>query len=185
MTDSPNKKPYISAANLTLLVGVVLVIVAVGLQLMRRSANGVQMGTPPPPFEVTTYDGETVQLSDFVGKVVLINFWASWCIPCAQEAPYLNELHADFADAGLVLLGLSHSDVERDARAFIAEHVAIYRNAPDTASRIYQAYGLTGVPESFIIGRDGNLAYFLPGSITSTNYATIRQTIEALLSEGA
>ena len=184
MTDSPNKKAPMSAANLTLLVGVVLVIVAVGLQLMRRSVVGVQVGAPPPPFEVTTYDGESVQLSDFAGKVVLINFWASWCIPCAQEAPYLNELHADYAEAGLVLLGLSHSDIERDARAFIAEHQATYRNAPDTASRIYQAYGLTGVQESFIIGRDGNLAYFLPGSITSTNYQSIRQTIETLLNEG-
>ena len=115
-TDAP--KRGIGMGGIVLLVGVVAVAAVFGLALIDRNAGQPTSG-PAPDFTLTTLDGQDVRLSDLRGQVVVINFWASWCVPCRDEAPALQAVWERYRDRGVVLLGVAWTDTERNARAFI------------------------------------------------------------------
>ena len=108
-------------------------------------------------FEMPLFDRGTVQLSDYRGQVVVLNFWASWCIPCRDEAPVIEKLHREYRGRDVVFLGVNMQDAENDARAFIDEFRLSYVNGRDLNGSIYIMYGVAGVPETFIIGGDGEI----------------------------
>ncbi|MBM4436016.1 MAG: redoxin domain-containing protein [Actinobacteria bacterium] len=112
---------------------------------------------PAPDFELTAYDGTRVRLSDHRGKVVVLNFWASWCPPCRLEAPVLEAAWQEYRDRGVLLVGVGVWDDDDDARAFLAETGVTYPNAPDTSRGIPVEYGVTGLPETFVIDAKGVL----------------------------
>ena len=116
---------------------------------------------PPLPaardFEMPLFAGGTARLSDYRGQVVVLNIWASWCIPCRDEAPVLQKLSKEYERRGVVFLGVNIQDTEKDARAFIKEFGVTYLNGYDVNGTIYIQYGVTGVPETFIIDAGGNL----------------------------
>ena len=169
MTVTPEVKPD-APARLRLLLTVagvaILVVALVALGLMAMRLAGQQgarptAGMPAPDFDLPMYAnyenglGQQIKLSDLRGKVVIINFWASWCVPCKDEAPALEAIAQKYADRDVVMLGINYLDVERDALAFLATYGVSYGNGVDLQQRISKAYRITGVPETFIIDQQG------------------------------
>jgi cytochrome c biogenesis protein CcmG/thiol:disulfide interchange protein DsbE len=141
--------------------GVLAVLLAiVGLALLRNQQGPVQIGKPAPDFSLTTFEGEPISLESLSGKVVLLNFWASWCKPCEQEAADLEEAWRFYKPRGdVAFVGIDWTDTEPNAMEYLAKFDITYPNGPDLGTRISQAYRTTGVPETYIIDKQGNLRY--------------------------
>lgn len=140
------------------LIGLVVVglLVVLALAVRMRGAPPLASGTAPD-FVLKTFDGQTYKLSDLKGKAVVINFWASWCIPCRDEAPALQRAWEKYRDRGLIVLGVDYVDTETDAKKFIGEFQQTYPNGADLGTQISQGYHITGVPETYFVARDGRL----------------------------
>jgi len=110
-----------------------------------------------PDFTLTSFDGRTYTLSDLRGNVVIINFWASWCPPCREEAAYLERTWRKYKDKGVIFIGVDYADAEKPALAYIAEFDITYFNGPDLGTRISQSYNIKGVPETYYVAKDGTL----------------------------
>jgi cytochrome c biogenesis protein CcmG, thiol:disulfide interchange protein DsbE len=111
---------------------------------------------PAPDFTVQTFDGQTLQLSEYRGTPVIVNFWASWCVPCRTEMPLLESTWRKY-QGQVLFIGIDHVDTEPAARAFLEEFNVTYPNGPDLGGRVSDAYRIRGVPETFFIDREGNL----------------------------
>ena len=133
-------------------------------------------------FEIETFDGEMLRLSDLEGKVVVLNFWASWCPPCRWEMPFFEEMHQEYKDQGVVFLGVAISDTLENARGFAESTGVTYPIGLDTTSEISRNYNVVSLPTTFFIGREGNverrltsaanegvLKVFLRGQLRSRN----------------
>lgn len=133
-----------------------------------------------PDFELTTFEGQKILLSDLRGQAVVINFWASWCVPCREEAPILEATWREYRDKGVVFIGVDYLDPENDARGYIKEFGITYPNGPDLGTRISQAYRIQGVPETFFIDRQGKIQDLFIGPL---NQPELRRRIESLLTQ--
>lgn len=162
-----------------LLIGVLLTIGVFGYALIQRNQTQPTSG-PAPDFSFTTYDGETMKLSDLRGKVVIMNFWASWCGPCRDEAPALKNVADRYANEDVVVLGIAYTDTDKNARKFINEFDITYFNAPDIGTRISDIYNIQGVPETFVIDKEGNIVQFF---ILPLDEAQLSAAVERALSQ--
>jgi cytochrome c biogenesis protein CcmG/thiol:disulfide interchange protein DsbE len=122
-------------------------------------------GDPAPDFSLTLLDGSEVSLSDLRGQVVVLNFWSSWCGPCREEAPTLQKVWEMYEGKGVIFVGVSHKDAEDASRAFVQELGLTYLNGADPRGHISRAYGITGVPETFIVDAEGKVASFYMGEV--------------------
>lgn len=167
-----------------------LVIVALGLS--RRQQGSVQPGATIDNFTLTLYSGyeldgaSEIQFNDLRGKVVVINFWASWCKPCEQEAADLQEAWLEYEPTGeVVFLGIDYVDTESSARLYLKKFDVTYANGPDLATRISQYFRITGVPETYFIDKEGVLRFVKIGPFVSTDQIRaidqIRAQIDPLL----
>jgi cytochrome c biogenesis protein CcmG/thiol:disulfide interchange protein DsbE len=149
--------------------GLLLVfLVVIGLALRNSQRGRVAVGEPAPEFSLTTFDGQTYEVSELKGKVILINFWASWCVPCENEAAFLEAAWKYYQPRGDVLfLGVDYTDTEKAAQAYLDRFGITYPNGPDLGTRISDMYRMTGVPETFILDQDGRLADFKYGEFSS------------------
>ncbi|MBC8249459.1 MAG: TlpA family protein disulfide reductase [Anaerolineales bacterium] len=136
------------------------------------------LGAPAPDFTLSLFDGGELSLADLRGSVVVVNFWASWCSPCRDEAPVLERVWREYKDKDVVFVGVDFKDVTTKAMAFIEEFDITYPNGPDPYNRISGAYHITGVPETFLIAQDGRLIEWYIGPITETS---LRAALEELL----
>lgn len=174
---APSRK-RLSPATWFMLVGFVALGIIVALALLRQTRPQPTEG-PAPDFAFTTFDGEEYQLSDLKGKVVVLNFWASWCAPCRDEAPHLESAWKYYEPSGdVVFLGVAYADNGVRSLEFLEEYNVSYLNAPDLGTRISALYGIRGVPETFIIDQEGRVAQFLIAGVTETQ---LRRIIDPLL----
>ena len=155
-----------------------LAVVAVQL---RASQQGVlTRGEMAPSFSFTTFDGVEYAAADFEGKVLLVNFWASWCEPCELEAADLQTAWELYEDRGDVLfIGLDYVDTQAEALAYLDEWNITYPNGPDLGTEIYRAFRARGVPETFVINQQGEITFVKIGPFTSLEEIT--QAIDLLL----
>ena len=114
-----------------------------------------RVGKPAPDFSLPLLAGGEFVLSEHAGRPVVINFWASWCAPCVEEAPVLERGWQSYRDLGVAFVGVDVQDTEEDARAFVSRFGATYTNGRDENGKITIDYGVVGLPVTFFVGKDG------------------------------
>jgi cytochrome c biogenesis protein CcmG/thiol:disulfide interchange protein DsbE len=146
----------------------VLLLLTYGLGTDPKVIPSPLVNREAPAFTLQLFDGGTVRLADLRGKVVVLNFWASWCYPsCWNEAPRLERVWERYRNQGVMVVGVNYQDKEEDARAFIRRFNKTYPNGPDTGSRISIDYGVYGVPETFFIDPQGRIAHKHIGEVST------------------
>ena len=134
---------------------------------LAESANRGDL-PPAPEFALERLDEDgTLTLSSLAGKAVVLNFWASWCLPCKDEAPFLEQLWREHRDRGLVVVGLDAKDFRRDARRFARRFGLTFPLVYDGPGSVLDDWGVTGFPESFVLDREGRVVEAFVGDVTS------------------
>lgn len=123
------------------------------------SMRALQAGDPVPEYAVATLAGDTISLAALRGQAVMLNVWATWCIPCREEMPLLEALHREFADQGLRVMGVSvdASSMTRDVEQFIEDRNLTFTILHDPDDRVTRAFRARAVPETYLIDRNGQL----------------------------
>ena len=140
--------------------------------------------TKPPEFNGSTIDGRTVSLASLGGKVVLLNFWATWCQECRPEMPMFEQMHREFAAKGLSVVGINAREGTVAIRAYAKELRLTFPLVLDPKGEINAAYGVIGLPATFLIGRDGRAVARAVGP-REWSSAPAKRIIQALLAEPA
>ena len=162
--------------------GIVVVVLAfLGWGLLRRSESRPGVGVSAPDFSLQLFDGYhnefadgKVTLSDLRGRVVVINFWASWCVECRVEAKELEETWKAYQDQGVVFIGVDFDDTEVKAVGYLKEFGITYPNGLDGRGHISDdSYHITAVPETFVVDPSGTIVTvkigpYQPGELRST-----------------
>ncbi len=131
-------------------------------------------------FTVTTLNGDIFTLSELKGRVVMINFWASWCPPCRKEAPAFAQVYREYQGKPVEFFGVDIWNREEDAKDYVEQFEVPYPNALDGGGRIAIDYGVTGIPETYFIGADGNLKRKFVGPM---NEERLRTVLNEMLSQ--
>ncbi len=158
----------------------IFVVALLAYSLASRPGSAPQAGDPVPEFRLTALDGRSMDLASQRGKVVVINVFASWCDPCRQEAADLEQVWRMYQDRGVQFYGIAYKDAESKARAFLDEFGVSYPSTVEPGNRTARAYGLTGVPETFVVDQQGQLVRHFLGPITQ---AQLIAEIEPILGD--
>ena len=162
--------------------GVIGLLVLLGIGLQRTQVQPVAAGEPAPDFSLASFSGEQINLADLRGKIVIVNFWASWCTPCEQEAADLQAAWEKYEPRGDVLfLGIDYVDTETEALQYLTKFNITYPNGPDLGQTIYTTFHASGVPETYLIDREGMLAHTKIGAFTSLGEIT--SVVDSMLGE--
>lgn len=160
---------YKSAILLFLAVVALLVLFALNQEEFFRKAfelKSLDVGRPAPNFEFPGLDGKLVSLNDYRGKVVLVNIWATWCRPCVDEMPSMQKLYQELQDDDFEILAVSVDTLgEKVVKPFMQKYQLTFPALLDPQGSIKASYGATGIPESFIIDRQGLLVKKVIGAI--------------------
>ncbi|HEX7555722.1 MAG TPA: TlpA disulfide reductase family protein [Leptolinea sp.] len=168
---------WISISAFILLAGF-LILMAMGLKMVQ--SDPIKIGQTVPGFELTTFDQKSIQTVDLHNKVIVLNFWASWCKPCEQEAAELEQVWQQYKPAGeVIFLGVDYVDTEPEALRYLKQFGVTYPNGPDLRTTISHLFRIRGVPETYIIDRTGKLVFIKIGPFSSTD--EIRLAIDPLL----
>lgn len=143
-----------------------------------RSTARPLAGQPAPGFAIALLDGSTFRLSEQRGQVLVVNFWATWCPPCEDELPDLQATWEEYQAQGVTLIGIAYQDQEGAVQEYVDRYSLTYPVGLDPEARVSTAYGITGVPETFVVDADGQVAYVHIGPV---NAAQLRATLERLL----
>lgn len=144
--------------------------------------RGYPSGTTPPLFSGHTLDARLVSMADLRGKVLLVNFWASWCRECRPEMPALERLHREFAPRGLAVVGINAREEREAVRRYGKDLDLTFALVLDPDGKINTAYGVVGLPTTIVVGRDGRAVALAVGPREWAS-APARAIIEALLAE--
>lgn len=149
---------------------------AAGVNSVGQLAELRQRDVPTIPLR--SFDGRNVQLDTLRGQVVVLNFWGSWCIPCREEAPALERAWQASRDNGVQFVGVNVWEAESDALNFIREQRISYMNLLDPAGQLAVELGLTGIPETYFVNREGKLVRRWIGPITDERLRSIVAELE-------
>ncbi len=167
----PNLKSYKLLIVLAV-VGLAVALSVAGLLIMQGSAknelpaNSSGAREAAPNFELVLLDGKRFQLSDYKGKPVLINFFASWCLPCREEMPVLEKIVGAYEPKGVVFVGIAVDDTEEKMKDFIARYKVTFPVGLDKTADIQKSFGLYGIPTTYFIDQEGMINYFHSGAVT-------------------
>lgn len=171
--------------KLLIWVTVIAFLFVLGWGLVQATAERPD-GTAPN-FEMQFFDGygwggrQNASLDDLEGKIVVLNFWASWCPECYVEAEVLEETWKTYADRDVIIVGVAYADAENKSKDFLEQFSITYPNAPDLGSAISNKYRITGVPETFFIDKDGEVVHIQTGPVDEVMLTTI---LGQMLNEG-
>ncbi len=155
-----------------------LALLAFGLTRDPRVLPSPLPGRPAPDFALETLEGDSVRLSDFRGRAVILNFWASWCPPCVQEHPVLDRASRTWGPERAVVLGVLYQDAAANGRRFIQRWGGDWPTAVDPGSQTAIDYGVYGPPETFFIGPDGRVARKRIGPVS---WELVKGTVDSLV----
>lgn len=164
---------------------VLAVLAVVGLLtfgLLSKGSSGVALGEVAPASPLPRLEGGgSGSLADYRGRWVLVNFWASWCVPCREEAPALEEFQRQHGNGAFTVLGIDSRDLSGDGRDFVRRYRLSYPQLRDGDGSAAHDFGTTGVPENFLIDPQGKVRLLLRGPITREY---LRESVAPLLPDG-
>lgn len=131
-----------------------------------NTGRGLDVGQLAPDFEMQYPDGKTLKLSDYQGKPVIINFWATWCAPCEAELPEFVQAYEQHKDQGLVILGVNAQETAEDANTFVEKYGLSYPIALDSRGEVMDLYSVRGLPTTLFIDPEGRVAVRWAGILT-------------------
>lgn len=157
---------YLAAA----LVPILLLAVWGALLLARPAPGGVaRIGDAAPAFVLNDLDGNPIRLADLRGRPVIVNFWASWCVPCVEEFPVLAKAAEAHQRDGLAVVGIVYRDQSDAAREFMDRMAATWPAVMDPGDRVASRFGVIGAPDTFFIDRDGTLVSRQIGQLSAAD----------------
>ena len=166
----------LAATSLVLLALIALLVVRLqqANQAVSSTPSYPLIGHAAPDFTAPVWNGasgQTMHLADLKGKPVVLNFWASWCAPCQEEMPTLQAGYDKYRANGVVFIGLAFNDTQANGQPFLEKYKITYLAGPDSDGKTSIAYGVTGVPETVFIGRDGRVVSKTPGGVSAEQLA--------------
>lgn len=179
---SPKKSTTLQ--TVVLVVGTVILVglFAVMAVNLNKTESVELQGQKAPEFTLPLFpqlfDQEHIALADLQGQVVVVNFWASWCVECYKEAALLEQAWQDYKDRGVVFVGVDYLDTDEEGLAYMKKYGITYPSGPDIGDKISRAYAITGVPETFFIDKDGVIVHVQIGPIDrATLYGLLEQLV--------
>ncbi len=179
---SPKKSTTLQ--TVVLVVGTVILVglFAVMAVNLNKTESVELQGQKAPEFTLPLFpqlfDQEHIALADLRGQVVVVNFWASWCVECYKEAALLEQAWQDYKDRGVVFVGVDYLDTDEEGLAYMKKYGITYPSGPDIGDKISRAYAITGVPETFFIDKDGVIVHVQIGPIDrATLYGLLEQLV--------
>jgi len=176
------KHPHARAGLLAALLSLLLSATAVAEEELSHSFARIDPPRSVPDFSLPDMDGELHTLQDYRGKVVLINFWATWCPPCRREMPALEKLYNTLADEGFAVLAINQWEDSDHVFAYMGD-LNVFPSFPilfDPESRISAEFGVKGLPTSFLLDKQGRVVYRAVGG-RAFDHPKVEQTIRGLL----
>ncbi len=162
--------------TLVIILGILVATIAVSFLLQLRDSlldrlpglpeQGPTQNVEVPDFTLETVDGETVTLSDYRGQPVVINFWATWCAPCREEMPLLQETYDAHRDEGLVVIGINVRETPEEVKRFLDEVRVEFPVLLDSEAAVVNRYLVTSLPLTFFVDREGRLRTVVVGGMT-------------------
>jgi thiol-disulfide isomerase/thioredoxin len=140
-----------------------MLLATIATALLAISVNAAEVSGPAPDITLKSTSGTNVRLADLKGKVVMVNFWASWCGPCRQEMPILEKIYKDYKDAGFVLLGVNVDAEISDRDKFLSETTVTFPILDDSANVATEEFGVEAMPSTYFVDKNGNLAHLHKG----------------------
>ena len=144
----------------------------IGVSWLWRSREQLRVGKPAPDFTLPALDGRLVRLRDYQGRVVVLNFWATWCTPCQEEMPLLDQLHRS-ASEELVVLAVNQGERPEQVQAFLEQHQLRLPVLLDRDTRVSRQYGVRGLPTTIVIDPTGRIAAIHAGLLTPEDLRTL------------
>jgi len=144
-----------------------LFLLTVATFVLSTNAMATIVKGKAPDFTLKSAKGDNMKLSEHRGEVVMINFWASWCAPCREEMPILNDMYRRYRDMGFTLLGINVEEDPDGAKKMIKDLKVIFPVLYDTSNSVSELYNVEAMPSTILVDRDGNMRYlhrgYLPG----------------------
>lgn len=161
-----------------------LLPICIALALVALPAWAVEAGDPAPAFRLATAKGDAIALDKLRGRVVYVDFWASWCAPCRRSFPWMNEMQAKYGAKGFTVIGVNVDKKRPDAERFLAQQPAAFAIVYDDTGATPAAWDVKGMPSSYLVDASGRVA-FVERGFTEEHKAALEQRIAKLMSAGA